>query len=90
MLTERTSHPFTAFRCLASISVLANTGYKRSAGGPGHGSGLRNVKSCFTSGGRCLTMVVKSGHVACLYEKWELLYERWEMLDHVRIYSVSL
>ena len=56
--TERTSQPFSAFRCLASFSVLMNTGCKHFAGGLGHASGLRNVKSCFTSGGRCLTILL--------------------------------
>lgn len=56
VLAERTSQPFSAFRCLASSSVLVNTRCSLSTGGLGHASGVRNVKSCLTTGGRCLTI----------------------------------
>lgn len=56
VLAESTSQPFSAFRSLASLSVLANTRCSLSAGGLGHASGLRNVKSCLTTAGRCLTI----------------------------------
>ena len=56
VLAERTSQPFSAFRCLASFSVLVNTRCSRSTGGLCHASGLRSVKSCLITGPRCLTI----------------------------------
>lgn len=56
ILAERTSQPFSACRCLASSNVLVNTRCNLSTGGLGHASGLRSVKSCLTTGGRCLTI----------------------------------
>lgn len=56
VLADRTSQPFSAFRCLASLNVFVNTGCSLSTGGLGHASGLRNVRSCLTAGGRCLTI----------------------------------
>ena len=56
MRTERTSQPFSAFRCLASVKVDERIVLSLYVGGLANDCGLRRDKSCLIAGGRCLTM----------------------------------
>ena len=54
--TESTSHPSSALCLFASPNVLCKTALSFCTDGEGKGCGCLCVKSCLTTGGRCLTM----------------------------------
>ena len=54
-LTVNVIHPFSARFSFASSSVLLNTEFRLPTGGGVGRPGFLSVRSCLTTGGRCLT-----------------------------------
>lgn len=61
--TDKTSQPFSALRCLASLSVDARIEFSFCAEGDANGCGLRRVNSCLIAGGS-LTIVAERTRVS--------------------------